>query len=99
MQVDKFDQLMHLGYINQHENDLDSAYFCFDEALKFANSEQERTEANVCMATALVMEGDFQTALDLLLSDQPLRPLFDDLELIYRFHQVVSIGEMAFRFD
>jgi lipopolysaccharide biosynthesis regulator YciM len=68
MQVDKFDQLMHFGYINQHENDLDSAYFCFDEALKFANSEQERTEANVCMASTLVMEGDFQSALDLLLS-------------------------------
>lgn len=68
MQVDKFDQLMHLGYMNQHENDLDSAYFCFAEALKFAKSEQECTEANVCMATALVMERDFQSALDLLLS-------------------------------
>lgn len=68
MHVDAFDQLMHAGYIKQHENDLDSAYFCFDEALKLANSEQERTEANVCMATTLVMEGDFQSALDLLLS-------------------------------
>lgn len=68
MQVDKFDQLMHLGYINQHETDLDSAYFCFDEALKFAITEQERSEAIVCMASTLVMAGDFQSALDLLLA-------------------------------
>lgn len=75
MTVGVFDQLMHAGYINQHEHDFDSAYFCFDEALLVARSESERVEANICKATTLVMNGDFKTALDLLLTITASEPV------------------------